>query len=1100
MSLNRFGNKTLTGEDDLEVDKINITGEGIGFNDNFGTSGQIIKKSTIDNTIGWFQEQTFTATLPITINGGVIGFNTQQGANKIATSIEDLGSGVLSRKLTIGDNGTNNFIKLQELNGLVACNLLNTDNLRIFESGDINIYEGTNTLKLTLSKNSILPASGNTTFNIGSSVLKINEIHSTDLFSTNIGSSTNKVTKILSTNIGDSSNPINEIISNTQNTKLIIYVGDLSGNFITLSPTGISGNVNSHITGFKSFTLQQGDGSDATKLISSNGNTITTHGGLLKTFGGNLDMERVIGSNTTRGEIRNFSLIRGNTYALPSQNSIDYVGQATIRRIYMNDLVFYDFNDNGATGSANIIINGTNNSINGDTNTTMSGIASLNIGSITATGNITLSGTGSLGILTCNNSAILTNGFKQAIGGGNFSVTSNGTFVMNDGIFNGNVDFNDNEVSNISLLDMGGGTIQNVIMKGFTLSGNISGNDYDMIIKAIQLSGVAGSGLDMNNMSMINTNEIGFHSSGTGINMNNKPIIEVGGISMKSGGSGIDFNNTDITEVNSLTCTTLNLSGEISNSNIPSTITGNKTFSGNITTNDITLSSNGSNDRKIEFTGDTNYTCKYYTDFSIEVQYMITASSGSTERFHFNTCWFLGNRAEGYVESEIIDSIEPFGSSNSAISTFSTGTGTSGFGTYPHFLFKGTQIVNPGDNVVRRYFMSKIFPPNAFKDIKKIKYKAIAGNGMNGGNAIGSKSRLYLLWDKGSGIYAHRGYNFPSFTGSDTTDPYFIQVGNQYMSGNWIDYTIDIFGVNTPSSTNIVLTSTQKTNILNARTIVFYQVYGGLQENIGITNIEIQSQNQLNTFNKINNLGEINDIRLTGNGYDNGSIYGFSYLGLNYCNGWYYEFLDNSKWIGDDDDETPSSLMIREPPVSFVGSNNTYGGLIMKGNHTQVYYCFNCPAGYRVVGYFVGLKNSNGTINTSTISSSFYNHLVRYSSCGTSNETGNTTSKAFIISEATDTNGTPNPILVNENANRSLRAYNREIPVRRTGGVGTGCIVPYTNNFPTLNNSKQFGSYNQLRDNYTYKIMAFKSYPGWTNAYAFSGGYIKYERWNGEDN
>jgi len=43
------------------------------------------------------------------------------------------------------------------------------------------------------------------------------------------------------------------------------------------------------------------------------------------------------------------------------------------------------------------------------------------------------------------------------------------------------------------------------------------------------------------------------------------------------------MNNSNILECNSITCSTLNLSGEISNSNIPSTISGNKTFSGNTT-------------------------------------------------------------------------------------------------------------------------------------------------------------------------------------------------------------------------------------------------------------------------------------------------------------------------------------------------------------------------------------------------------------------------------------------------------------------------------------------------------------------------------------
>ena len=35
---NLRGGKTLTGEDTLEVDEINIVGDGIGVNGNFGTA------------------------------------------------------------------------------------------------------------------------------------------------------------------------------------------------------------------------------------------------------------------------------------------------------------------------------------------------------------------------------------------------------------------------------------------------------------------------------------------------------------------------------------------------------------------------------------------------------------------------------------------------------------------------------------------------------------------------------------------------------------------------------------------------------------------------------------------------------------------------------------------------------------------------------------------------------------------------------------------------------------------------------------------------------------------------------------------------------
>lgn len=1052
---NNPGIRTTDGLSDGDFDTIDLSqGEtSLTIGGESGTAGQILKKDA-NNIIEWGDEQTITATLPIVFNNGNVSFDTGNAeTGKIRINNITIG-GSVKKLLHIGTT-----ISLEENNGLIICNKIDSDNINMVNNGDFNIYSDlSSTLELTINKDSILPSSGNTNYIIG-----------------------------------DSSNPINEIVTNSLHSKVISIIGDLSGNFLQFSGTSISGNTNAHITGFKSFTLQQGDGSDATKLISSNGNTITTHGGLLKTFGGNLDMERVIGVNTTRGQILNFSLIRGNTYALPSQNSIDFIGEARIRRIYTDDLVLYAFNDAGLNSASKIIISGTNNSINGDGSTTIGNIASINVSTITnstlntTTGNIATANIS--GVLTATASAIFTNGFKQTSGGGNFSMTGAGAFVCNTAqmgttTFSGTISMSNQDIIGIKALGFQGG------------GGGIDMNNTDLVnVKTI--SGLGGN-VDMNNQDIINVKAIGFHSSGTGINMNNKAITNVGGISMTSSTGDIDMNNGNITECNSITCSTLNLSGEISSSNIPSTITGNKTFSGNITTNDITISAT----KTISFTEDTALTCKYHTDFFIETQFLANQSATNIEQYHFNSCWFIGNRGEGYYESEIIDAIEPFGTGRTGVRVLGSGTGTTGgFSTYPNLRFQGTSVVNPGDLTTRRYVLSKIFPPNAFTDLHFITYKAIAGNGLNGGGSITTGSRLYFIWDKGSGTHAHRGYNFPPTTSpATTTDNYYVLVGTQYMSGSWTDYTIDIYGVNMPSSTNIVLSSTQRANFLNARTCGFVNLNSGGEENIGITNISMLSKGQINTGNLIDNVGEINNINLKGNGYLDGSIYGFSYLGLNYCNGWYYQMLCDCNWRGDDDDETPSSLMMREPPVSFAGTNNTYGGLVLQGTHTQAYYNFNCPPGYRVVGYFVGLKNSNGTMNTTLASGSFYNHLIKYGNLGTDNSTGATSSKSFIISEATDSNGTPNPIATNENANRSIRRFNIEIPVRRTGGVGTGCIVPYTNNFPNLTGAKQFGTYNQLRDTNKYSIMCFKSYPGWTNSFAFSGGYIKYERWDGENN
>ena len=97
MSLNRFGKKTLTGEDDLEVDRINIVGQGIGINNNFGTNGQFLKKSSIDNSLEYGDETSYSATLPIVLNGTNFKFDdSNPTTNKICIQTNLSGQKTLS--------------------------------------------------------------------------------------------------------------------------------------------------------------------------------------------------------------------------------------------------------------------------------------------------------------------------------------------------------------------------------------------------------------------------------------------------------------------------------------------------------------------------------------------------------------------------------------------------------------------------------------------------------------------------------------------------------------------------------------------------------------------------------------------------------------------------------------------------------------------------------------------------------------------------------------------------------------------------------------------------------------------------------------------
>lgn len=74
----------------------------------------------------------------------------------------------------------------------------------------------------------------------------------------------------------------------------------------------------------------------------------------------------------------------------------------------------------------------------------------------------------------------------------------------------------------------------------------------------------------------------------TGIDMNDTDITELGNLTMNDSNSILNMNNGNITNCNAITCSTLNLSGAISSSNIPPTISGAKTFTSDLTANNNT--------------------------------------------------------------------------------------------------------------------------------------------------------------------------------------------------------------------------------------------------------------------------------------------------------------------------------------------------------------------------------------------------------------------------------------------------------------------------------------------------------------------------------
>lgn len=139
MSDLKRGQKTLTGEDELEVDKINIVGEGIGCNDDYGTNGEILQKSLATNELVWttfvIPDDSITETM---LQDNIISENklkddcvtTQKiGTHQVLT--DNLGGGqVTTDKIALGAIIQNRIADFSIVADKLASSAVSTDKIQ----------------------------------------------------------------------------------------------------------------------------------------------------------------------------------------------------------------------------------------------------------------------------------------------------------------------------------------------------------------------------------------------------------------------------------------------------------------------------------------------------------------------------------------------------------------------------------------------------------------------------------------------------------------------------------------------------------------------------------------------------------------------------------------------------------------------------------------------------------------------------------------------------------------------------------------------------------------------------------------------------------
>jgi len=433
----------------------------------------------------------------------------------------------------------------------------------------------------------------------------------------------------------------------------------------------------------------------------------------------------------------------------------------------------------------------------------------------------------------------------------------------------------------------------------------------------------------------------------------------------------------------------------------------------------------------------------YRTAFTTETEWFsnVFMSGGSNDSF-VNSCWFFGNKAEY--------SLTP---TNWKIYATGSGSGKSGgFNTYSHAK---NDIVGTGSSAI---LYSKSFMD--LSSITKITYSVIKGNNMNGGQSTTSADDLFLIWNNGVG-----GTGFQTFptTSSAAAGDYHKKIldGGDSVATSWTNQTLDL---------SAVLTATGLTNFNNANRIAFYSTDTNGQ--YGISNIQFKGLSKP-VDKKIDNVSSINNSNfLIGDDYRASLSY---YPVGSFANGWYYEPLDMSKFILDDDSNTPSSMGVFEFGVSNPSTPvNESNGLVSTGNHGQAYYLFDCPEGYYIEGYYISLigRTSNAYLGM-VPSSSLYNQLIRYS------EGSNGASE--IISEATTSAGA-----ISSGGSVGYSAFNREVAVKQRLVYSRG---------GSFGGSNEYGYRASLNLSKKYAVMcATSAYGGFTNTSVFRGGYIKYSR------
>lgn len=351
MSGNR--RRTLSGSTEIYADIVDLpsSDNAVRINGNKGSVGQILKKNDTSNKIEWADEQSITASLPITISSNEVGFNETTGTNKVAITTE-----TGKRVLHIGNNASTHYIKLQENNGMIICSLLDVKgNLNALDNGNLTFYsDAGSTPFIEITKSSMLPTANMPTYSIGNATHPINTINCRELTSQN--------TSIFSSGIKQAT---------TGATFSITSLG--TGAFTSLN---ISGNINANGN-------IVGDGNtDLSGINDINMNSITLAGNIIAN--GNI----VGDGETDITHIDSLSLVDGSSYidtnggdlsldtgSILGCGTLDMGGDIDMNGNNINELTDISYNDAASTfsgGSASNKVVFTNCDFSSATNTASS--------------------------------------------------------------------------------------------------------------------------------------------------------------------------------------------------------------------------------------------------------------------------------------------------------------------------------------------------------------------------------------------------------------------------------------------------------------------------------------------------------------------------------------------------------------------------------------------------------------------------------------------------------------------------------------------------------------------------------------------------------